>query len=241
MNYYSEAQPSGLGSTISESMDTVVRLPLKMTEGTVDAMIDGMRWMTNGFRRVTTGEWMDLKTHSDAGRSVRTTNSTSSSPSWMSRFAGFSDQDLSGTDLKYVVWSIVFTKPGFECVLEPQHDEIVNYEADGNSFAAIKIAKFLENARNGRTQKPETFNEHNYPAVAESGSPNGRRGEANAFASSNSTQQQSGEKGFRIPAEDQRFITFLYRVERRLPKQEEEVTRVERVTVERSHTHTAVA
>jgi hypothetical protein len=241
MNYYSETQPGGLGSAISESMDTMVRLPIKMTEGTVDAMMDGMRWMTNGFRRVTTGERMDAATYGDTVRTTRTTTSSPSSPSWMSRLTGFGDQDLGGNDLKYVVWSIVFTKPGHECVLQPQRDEIVNYEADGNSFAAIKIAKFIESARNGRVEKPEEFAERNYPP-ADAGGPNARRGDTNAFAASSNNQQQGGEKGFRIPAEDQRFITFLYRVERRLPKQDEEVTRVERVTVERGHTtHTAVA
>ncbi|HEX4347719.1 MAG TPA: hypothetical protein VHZ73_09110 [Vicinamibacterales bacterium] len=240
MNYY-ETQPGGIGSTLADSVDTMIRLPLKMTEGTVDAVIGGMRWMTNGFRQTGTADRMQATSYGDTTRTTKTTKSSGESgASMFSRFTSMSDQDLGGADLKYVVWSIVFTKPGHECVLERQHEEIVSYEADANSFAAIKIAKFIESARNGRAEKPETFNERNYPP-AEASSSNGRRGEANAFAS-NGAQQQTGDKGFRIPAEDQRFVTFLYRVERRLPKMEEEVTRVERVTVERGHTsHTAVA
>ena len=40
------------------------------------------------------------------------------------------------------------------------------------------------------------------------------------------------DKGWRVPAEDQKYIAFLYRVDRRLARQED-VTRVDRVTVER--------
>jgi hypothetical protein len=257
MNSYYENQSSssGLGSAISDSMDAMIRLPIKMTEGMIDATVDGMRWMTGAGRRTTgSSDRMESTTYGDA-HTVRTARSGSGSgsssdsgsgSSFMSRFTGDSqnDQDLCGDDLKYVVWSIVFTKPGYECVLEPQHEELVNYEADGQSFAAIKIAKFIESARNGRAQKPEAFNDKSYPPSEANGT-NGRRSEANAFAANNNQQQQQqqgNEKGFRIPAEDQRFITFLYRVERRLPKQEEEITRVERVTVERTHnTKTAVA
>jgi hypothetical protein len=156
-----------------------------------------------------------------------------------------SNQDLSGDDLKYVVWSIVFTKPGYECVLEPQQSEIVNYSADGSTFAALKIAKVLEKARNGRLERNEGWVERNYPPesardverrteVVSSGS------ETTVVSSTNSTgnteaSSNSRERNWRIPAEDQKFITFIYRVDWRLPKQEETV-RVERVTIERNTT-----
>ncbi len=133
--------------------------------------------------------------------------------------------------MKYVIWSIVFTKPDFECVLEPRHDDLVNYSAEGASFAALKIAKFLERARHGHIAKPESWGER-YPPSA------GRRGETtNVAPARNSTADAaagttaaSSERGWRIPVEDQKYITFLYRVDRRLPKQEAEV---ERVTIER--------
>ena len=157
--------------------------------------------------------------------------------SWTAEVMGQDDQDLSGDDLKYVIWSIVFTRPGFECVLEPQHEEIVNYSADGASFAAIKIAKFLEKARHGRAAKPELWNDSYPPAPSKV---TGRRTESIAASTATGETGDFGagaggtsDKGWRIPAEDQKYITFLYRVERRLPKQEVEVTRVERVTVER--------
>ena len=52
----------------------------------------------------------------------------------MTRTGNPNPQDLGGDDLKYVVWSLIFTKPGLECVLEPQRNEIVNYAADASSY-----------------------------------------------------------------------------------------------------------
>jgi len=182
---------------IVNSVDQMMRLPLQMTGATWDLMMKGMRSVTG-----TRGEW-------------------DSTPSHEPMFPIFRSQDLSGEDLKYVVWTIVFTKPGLECVLEPQHTELVNYNADGSSFAAMKIAKFLEKARHGHVEKPESWHDHDYPPefVKETG--------AGKPASS------SHEHGWRIPAEDHKYLTFLHRVEWRLPKQVE-VTRVGHATVDRT-------
>lgn len=158
---------------------------------------------------------------------------------------GQNDQDLGGDDLKYVVWSIVFTKPGLECVLESQHEEIVNYTADGASFAAVKIARLLEKARHGHVKKPESWRDTGYPAEANSkvarsdtttviASPTDTTVSTSSTASRRSASASSStgnDEGWRIPSEDQRYIKFLYRVERRLPRQEAEV--IERVTIER--------
>ena len=156
-----------------------------------------------------------------------------------------SDQDLGGDDLKYVIWSIVFTKPGYECILQKQQEELVNYSADGNTYAAVKIARFLDGARHGHVERPELWNERGYPGQTDKTTSAGRResttvistpGSTTAGVSSSSGAEapssRESHKGWRIPSEDQKYISFLYRVDRRLPKQEE-VTRVERVTVER--------
>src|SRR5438067_12542253 len=47
--------------------------------------------------------------------------------------SGSGDQDLSGNDLKFIVWAIVFTKPGYETVLEPQQNDLLNYPTDGST------------------------------------------------------------------------------------------------------------
>jgi hypothetical protein len=223
---------SQAASGIVNSVDQMVRLPFQMTGMTWDLMVAGMRNMTGT-------SWRSRRRSSDS----ETSSSASSAQNGSSLMQN--DQDLSGDDLKYVVWSIVFTKPGFECVLEPQHSEIVNYSADGSSFAAVKIAKFLEKARHGHVDKAESWGDHGYPP--ETGKGAQRR--TDVVATESGTTVSSGtsggakgsssqERGWRIPADDQKFITFLYRVEWRLPKQEE-VTRVERVTIERGTSRVA--
>jgi hypothetical protein len=136
-------------------------------------------------------------------------------------------QDLGGDDLKYVVWSLIFTKPGFECVLEPQRCEVVNYAADASSFAAVKIAKFLEGARHGHVEKADSWHDPDYPPDF----PRGETGKSKAASA-------AAERGWRIPPNDHKYIVFLHRVEWRLPKQEE-VTRVEHVTIEHGTTRVA--
>jgi len=192
----------GATAGIVNSMDQMVRLPLQLTGATWDLMMKGMRNVTG-----TRGE----------------SNSAASNEPVI---PFLNPQNLSGDDLKYVVWTIVFTKPGFECVLEPQRSELVNYDADASSFAAIKIARFLEKARHGHAEKPESWRDHNYPPEFAK-----ETGAAQASSSSH-------DRGWRIPAEDHKYLTFLHRVEWRLPKQED-VTRVERVTIERGTTRVA--
>jgi len=213
-------------SRLVDSVDQMVRLPFEVTGATWDLFRQGMQSMT--------GERSGSGVGSSRESSVVSGDEGRSGSGWTR-----SDQDLSGEDLKYVVWSIAFTKPGFECVLEPQREEIVNYSADGASFAAVKIAKLLDRARHGRVAKPEEWGE-DYPPVASKAA--GRRTEVvvtthaesrTAADAGAATTAAPGDRGWRIPAEDQKYIRFLYRVDRRLPKQESETTRV---TVERGGT-----
>lgn len=209
-------------------VETVVRWPMRMTGATVDLMLRGMQRMTGGSSLTsrTNGSSMTFDATS------RTTSSPSSGPTantgWSSMFSsqnsGTFDQDLSGDDLKYVIWSIVFTKPGHECILQKQQEELVNYSADSSTYAAVKIAKFLDSARYGHSPKPESWGAH-YPGEAARSSGSGER-------SANEPGKGENSKGWRIPPEDQKYVCFLYHVDRRLPKQEEH-TRVERVTIER--------
>jgi hypothetical protein len=229
-------------SRLVDSVDQMVRLPLEMTGATWDLMLQGMQSMTGGLQNATgqrsSGNRTDSSSSNRSAAATASSSDRSSASNWSSAFTGDDDQDLSGDDLKYVIWSIAFTKPGFECVIEPQHEEIVNYNADGASFAALKIAKFLERARHGHTPKPEAWGDTYPPPVTRTA---GRKTEtisvtpapgAGVEANTGATAASS-DRGWRIPAEDHKYITFLYRVDRRLAKQEAEVTRVERVTIER--------
>ncbi|HWF83509.1 MAG TPA: hypothetical protein VG222_01610, partial [Vicinamibacterales bacterium] len=100
----------------------------------------------------------------------------------------------------------------------------------------------LDGARHGHARKPAAWADR-YPGDA-SKARSGRDevtivtttpGSTTASVSSSGTsgaQASGSDAGWRIPPEDQKYIAFLYKVDRRLPRQEE-VTRVDRVTVER--------
>ena len=203
---------AGTGSAIVNSVDQMMKLPLQMTGATWDLMMRGMRNMTGTGRQDPTAETTSTMPSAAPSSSISST---------------FSSDDLGGDDLKYVTWSLIFTKPGYEGVLEPQHCELLNYDADVSSFAAVKIAKFLDKARHGHAEKAETWRD--YP-------PDYSRSEARMDATPDAPA--TNDRGWRIPADDQKYIMFLHRVEWRLPKQEE-VTRVERVTIERGTTRIA--
>jgi len=207
----------------------------------------------------TSGYGSDSSSTRVQGSSSSSTGSSSnrSSSSWtdwanpanwtsaLSRQGGQSyDQDLSGDDLKYVSWTIIFTKPGFEAVLEPMHYDLVNYSTDSSSYAAMKIAKFLDRARFGKVEKPHSWVEHEYPSTRRfdvkveskggDGSKEGSKSETKIEAKEETSASKAEKNGWRIPGDDNKYVQFLYRVEWRLQKQQEEATRVERVTVERT-------
>lgn len=245
------ATMNAMGSMTQNAMDLMVRMPLQMTAA-------GIQWMTSSMQRSGgSGSQSNQPSGSQSSNWSNSGGSQSGDRNSWSQWAnpsnwsgqgqgqgqqgqsgsGSGDQDLSGDDLKYVVWTVVFTKPGFESVLEPQQSDLVNYSTDGTSFAAIKIARFLERARHGKASKPSNWVEHGYPA--ESPAAASRRGEsANVIKADTTTsgQDRDKDKGWRIPGDDQKYLQFLYRIDWRLPRQEPEVTRVERVTIERNST-----
>lgn len=258
--YYSGyANSSGSSSNATNLtdavVDTIVLWPMRMTGAAVDMMIRGAQSMTGTGRRVSSNGY-SASTYDSAtmssGSSANASNRANAG--WTSLFSsqtsGTFDQDLSGDDLKYVIWSIVFTKPGHECILQKQQEELVNYSADSSTYAAVKIAKFLDSARHGHSERPETWSERGYPEDPSKSKGSSRKESTSVISTPGSTtiaassrgdeartsspnMNDKNEHGWRIPPEDQKYICFLYRVERRMPRQEE-VTRVERVTVERN-------
>jgi hypothetical protein len=225
---YSSTSVADASSNLTDAVvDTMVRWPMRMTGAAVDLMIRGAQSMTGSGRSSTSNGYSSSSSY-DSTRSSAPSSSGSKS-GWSTFFnsqtSGTFDQDLSGDDLKYVIWSIVFSKPGYECILQKQQEELVNYSADSSTYAAVKIAKFLDSARHGHSDRPEGWGDKGYPADSSKPKSSG--------PSENRASSSEQEKGWRIPPEDQKYICFLYRVDRRIPRQEE-VTRVERVTVERN-------
>jgi hypothetical protein len=110
------------------------------------------------------------------------------------------DQDLSGDDLKYVSYSILFTKPDYEATLEKVDYELLNYSTNGGSFGGLRIAKFFEKLSDPQrgVQRPQVWVDHNYPPPS----------------------KVTDDKHWTLPGDDEKYITFIYRVESRMPRQE---------------------
>ena len=229
---------SAMADTMAKMTDLSFRWPMAVTGAAMDAMVDSMRVVNDSLdqtARRAQAITAERDTRMSSARTVSTTSSTAraSSPG----------EDLSGDDLKYVVWAIIFTKPHYETVLEPQHDEIVNYDTDGGTFAGLKIATFLDRARQGKSERPESWNDRGYASQTTTASRRSESARISTSATATSTASSSESKdrdreGWRIPPEDHKYIKFLYRVDRRLAKEEVEVTRVEKVTVEHRETAT---
>jgi hypothetical protein len=231
---------SSLGASTAAAIDQMMRWPFWFTGATMDLMLQGMERMTGQTNWAMGSEGPrgsgrsggTADTRGAGSMNVSTSGGSNRSAGWnmaggQAYVSSGDDQDLGGDDLKYVLWSIVFCKPGYETVLEPLQSDIVSYSADGASYAAVKIAKYLEKTRNGRTERPQIWTEKGYPDAS-----SGPRRESSNVVGGN-TAAPSQERGWRIPAEDHKYIKFVYRVERRFPKEEPEVTRIERVTIER--------
>ena len=118
------------------------------------------------------------------------------------------DQDLSGTDLKFVEWSIVFTKRDFEATLQPLQTDVIDYATNGASFGALKVGEFLTGpfTAPGIT-RPTIWVDRNYP-------PNVPRAQATVTLA-------------QIPRSDLRYITIVYKVKDRLVRQAREYDRLE--------------
>jgi hypothetical protein len=229
-----------MGSMVNSAVDLMVRIPFQATAA-------GLDWVTSGGQGSSSTAELRSQTTSGSGsqRSSQTSEISQTGYTGQKRQSASvnpssESQELTGDDLKYVVWTIVFTKPEHETVIEPMQCELVNYSTDVSSFAALKMANALQRGRSGKLNKPAVWAEHSYPAESamakqrtESTTETSRvSAETSRSSTKATTESSTSEKGWRLPADDQKYLQFLYRVEWRLPKRSPEVTRVETVTVE---------
>lgn len=112
---------------------------------------------------------------------------------------GGADQDLSGDDVKNVVYSILFTKRDLESTLRPETEELVNYATDGANFGAQKLLEFGFQT----FARPAVWIDNDYPTPA-----------------SGATLTLAN-----LPAEDRKYVRFVFSVRDRFPKSEADYER----------------
>jgi hypothetical protein len=106
------------------------------------------------------------------------------------------DEDLTGDDLKFVSYAILFTKRDFETTLK-EAQEALDYATDAGSFAGLKLADFLE-------------------LVESQGIPWPRAWEKSPGAG----YPEPGQPLKNIPEADREFLQVVISVKNRCPKQE---------------------
>jgi hypothetical protein len=158
----------------------------KTTDQTIDAMVEGV---TRALGNEHAGDRVAADSQLTGGINPEDNRQTT-----YKEDRKMSDQDLSGTGLKYVSYSILFTKPDLEATLEQQQEVLVNYSTNGESFSALRITEFFERNAEGQVRRPNVWRENNYPSNA------------------------VDDFHWRIPEDDRRYVTFIYQVDRRLEK-----------------------
>jgi hypothetical protein len=112
--------------------------------------------------------------------------------------------DLGGDDLKYVSYSILFTKRDLEATLQGEREEVVDYPTNAGSYGALKIGEFMGSV----IPRPESWKENEYPPPPDV-----------------ALNQQQIVPAKDIPRDDRKYITFVYRINQRLAKGAEEYER----------------
>jgi len=107
------------------------------------------------------------------------------------------DQDLGGDDLKVVRYRIIFTKRDYEDDLD-DGEETINYPTNGGSYGGLKVFQFMKKVAAKQIPRPAVWEENCYPPDAKS------------------------DTDWEFPADDLRYITFLYEVIRRVEREEKE-------------------
>jgi hypothetical protein len=108
------------------------------------------------------------------------------------------DQDLSGDDIKYIDYWIVFTKPDLVATLEAVLSYPVDYSTNGGSLGGLKVGQFMGKVAQHQVTRPTKWKQpgNEYPPGA------------------------TDDTHWTIPEGDLRYIEFQYVVKSREPKQD---------------------
>jgi hypothetical protein len=114
------------------------------------------------------------------------------------------DRDLHDDMLKLVRYKILFVRREFEVAFAEQED-LVEDNMDGTSFAAWKVAEFIQDLAKQKTDVPRRWERQNYP-------PKGSDDEKKTYYHDNGTLKA-------LPEYDKRYLRVYYEVLDRYPRE----------------------
>lgn len=190
-------QPDSEANSVLGLFGQMMRLPFTALIYSFEILmrtVRGMQRMTDQGFETLAGD--DGQRASKANHTQATTHEEEENVMW-------DNQDLSGDDLKYVNYQILFTKRDFEATLDKQQQDLVSYPTNGGSYGGLKISHFMDDVSKGKVKRPAEWRQSGseYPPGA------------------------TGDYFTSIPIEDERYITFIYSVERRIPREGKEYDR----------------
>jgi hypothetical protein len=171
----------------------------RVTEQGVHGLVDASRRAANGG-----AEDRDLRPAGNAGS--RATSGSGGDPeprpahqetATMDTSIGYEsrrDRDLRDDTLKLVRYKILFVKRDCE-VAFPEEEELVYDNMDGTSFAAWKVAEFIQKMHKREVKQPPRWKSRSYPSKCED------------------------ERVTSLPEEDKKYLRVYYEVLERYPRE----------------------
>jgi hypothetical protein len=114
------------------------------------------------------------------------------------------DRDLRDDTLKLVRYKILFIKRDYE-VAFPEEEELVHDNMDGTSFAAWKVAEFIQRMHREGVRQPPRWQSRGYPVASD--------------AATSSDFFQSDGRIKSLPEEDKKYLRVYYEVLERYPRE----------------------
>jgi hypothetical protein len=197
-----------------------LKLPFAVFVSTMEILVEGMRsfqnLMNQGIAIVTNGTLDDSHQRMEGGvrlptdvpldkAPVRATGPGDIPDPMQKEQPTMSDcyemgDDLGSDDLKVVRWRIIFKKREYEVTLDRGSD-LIDYSTTSRSLSGIKISDFVSAARDGKRPRAyERLRQKKY-------------------------QPRGKKTSWYIPADDMRYVTFLYSVVDRISKEADDYER----------------
>jgi hypothetical protein len=193
-----------------------MELLVQAMQGTQRVTQDGVEAMVGArpLRRSEVGEDRDLRRGGQSGPRATSGNGGSQEPGTAQKetatmdtgmsYESRRDRDLRDDTLKLVRYKILFVKRDYE-VAFPEEEELVHDNMDGTSFAAWKVAEFIQRMHKDGVRPPARWQSRGYPVASD--------------AATFGEFFQSDGRLTSLPEEDKKYLRVYYEVLERYPRE----------------------